>query len=115
MDSTYTVQPNGTKEWRNAQGQLHRTDGPAFEYNDGSKNWYVNGELHRDNNLPAVEYASGGKAWYLYGQLHRTDGPAIEWATGYKSWHLEDEQLTEEEHRRRVIIMELAGLHNAGP
>jgi hypothetical protein len=25
-------------------GQLHRTDGPAIEYADGDKSWYLNGQ-----------------------------------------------------------------------
>ena len=43
---------------KNSAGQYHRTDGPA------------------------IEYANGYKWWYIKGQLHRTDGPAIEWADG---------------------------------
>ena len=34
------------------------------------------------------KYANGTKAWYLNGQLHREDGPAIEDADGYKAWWL---------------------------
>ena len=30
-------------EWRNAQGQLHRLDGPAVEWADGTKFWWQNG------------------------------------------------------------------------
>ena len=30
----------------NKQGELHRTDGPAIEYADGSKEWYLNGKRH---------------------------------------------------------------------
>ena len=33
----------GTKIWYNEQGQLHREDGPAVEYADGSKRWYQHG------------------------------------------------------------------------
>ena len=44
----------------------HRLDGPAVEWADGSKAWYVNGKLHRLDG-PAVEYADGGKAWYVDG------------------------------------------------
>jgi hypothetical protein len=29
------------KEYRNQLGQLHRTDGPAVEYSDGSKEWWI--------------------------------------------------------------------------
>ena len=33
-----------TKIWRNSNGQYHRTDGPAVEFADGSKVWYINGK-----------------------------------------------------------------------
>ena len=34
----------GTKCWGNAEGKLHREDGPAVERDDGSKSWYLNGK-----------------------------------------------------------------------
>jgi len=47
----------------------HRLDGPAIEYDNGYKAWYVNGTLHRLNG-PAVEYADVvGKEWYVDGVL----------------------------------------------
>jgi hypothetical protein len=42
----------------------HREDGPAIEYVDGSKDWYLNGKRHREGG-PAIEYANGNKYWYL--------------------------------------------------
>ena len=45
---------------------LHRTDGPACEYFDGDKAWYLNGAKHRLDG-PAYEYASGEKSWYVNG------------------------------------------------
>ena len=33
-------------------------------YESGSKFWSLNGKLHREDG-PAVEYADGGKSWYL--------------------------------------------------
>ena len=33
----------GSKEWR-IGGKLHRLDGPAIEYRDGTKAWYINGK-----------------------------------------------------------------------
>jgi len=42
-------------------------------------------------------YADSTKEWYLNGELHREDGPAIEYANGYKSWYLNGKELTEEE------------------
>ena len=36
-----TVDDYGTKSWF-LNGELHREDGPAIEYADGSKSWYLN-------------------------------------------------------------------------
>jgi len=85
-----TVDEYGTRRWYNGSDRLtnmHRTDGPAVEFADGGKCWYLNGELHRTDG-PAIEYAKGDKYWYLNGELHRTDGPAMEFADGTKSWCL---------------------------
>ncbi len=45
---------------------LHREDGPAVEWWDGSKEWRINGKRHREDG-PAAEYADGSKFWYLNG------------------------------------------------
>ena len=39
-----TVADNKTVSWYNEAGQLHREDGPAIEYADGRKYWYINGK-----------------------------------------------------------------------
>ena len=51
---------------------------------------------HRTDG-PAVEYANGNKYWYLNGKLHRTDGPAIEYANGNKYWYINGKEYSEEE------------------
>ena len=33
-------------------------------YEDGTKMWFLNGELHREDG-PACEYSNGTKKWYL--------------------------------------------------
>ena len=38
------VDEHGTIRYRNELGQLHREDGPAIEYGDGNKLWYLSGE-----------------------------------------------------------------------
>ena len=40
--SKMEVNANGTKRWL-LRGKLHREDGPAFEWPDGEKHWYLNG------------------------------------------------------------------------
>jgi len=89
-----TEYADGTKKWY-LNGQLHRTDGPAADYADGDKFWYLNGELHRIGG-PAVEYADGrAKLWYLNGELHRTDGPAADYADGRQEWYVNGKQFTD--------------------
>ena len=46
--------------------------------------------LHRIDG-PAVEWQDGAKFWYLNDKRHRIDGPAVEWADGRKSWWLNDQ------------------------
>jgi hypothetical protein len=62
-------------------------DNICVEDESGIKEWYLNGQLHREDG-PAVERVNGDKFWFLNGQLHREDGPAIEWADGTKFWYL---------------------------
>ena len=59
---TYKVVVNdhGTIRWYNEKGQPHREDGPACEYSDGSKSWYLNGmamtkEEHARGTSPVKE------------------------------------------------------------
>jgi len=80
------IKSDGTKQWKNERGQLHRLDGPAVESADGTKYWYQNDKLHRLDG-PAIEKTNGNKYWYQNGQRHRLDGPAIEWASGDKEWY----------------------------
>ena len=87
--------------WKNPEGQYHRTDGPAIEYKNGSRYWYLNNERHRTDG-PAVEYYKGYKEWWVNGLRHRTDGPAIEYADGNKRWFLNGQEFTEEEFNRRT-------------
>ena len=60
------------KEYKNKQGQYHRTDGPSYEYEDGSKVWYLNDKLHRTDG-PACEWVGGDKTWWLNGKLVYSD------------------------------------------
>ena len=50
------------------------------------KRWYKNGLLHREDG-PAVEFFNGTKFWYKNGDYHREDGPAIECPSGSKLWY----------------------------
>ena len=68
-----TLSNNSSKRWYNEHNELHREDGPAVIWRDGTKFWYMNGKLHR------------------------LDGPAVEYADGTCYYWINDQKLTEEE------------------
>src|SRR6056300_848066 len=76
-------------------------DGDKFYYSDRKMTI-----LHREDG-PAIDYANGDKSWFLDGKRHREDGPAIEWADGYKAWYINGERLTEKEFNARMNPAEL--------
>ena len=100
---------------------LHRDNGPAVEYEDGSEAWYQNNKLHRVGG-PAitldyeggnpfvtvdVTFEGGDKGWYQNDKLHRLDGPAIERHNGKKLWYVNGNRLTLkeiEEIKKRLAI-----------
>ncbi|MDP2696414.1 MAG: hypothetical protein Q8O87_04190 [bacterium] len=116
---------NGEKRWYK-NGKRHREDGPAIEYADGTKSWYINDNslTEEEFNLqmrskpirtehgnrvewrldgerhrddgPAVEWSNGTKSWYINGKCHREDGPAVEGFAGDKWWYLNGKRLSEE-------------------
>ena len=70
----------------------------------GDKSYYFDRKMtirHREDG-PAIEWHDGGKMWYLNGKRHREDGPAVEYADGTKVWYLNDQFLTEEEFNARM-------------
>jgi len=79
------IYSDGTKNWFR-DGKLHREDGPAIECTDGEKRWYRDDKVHREDG-PAVELTSGDKYWCRNDKVHREDGPAVELANGTKYWY----------------------------
>jgi hypothetical protein len=80
-DSECEIDSHGTKRWFNDEGQLHRLDGPAKEWCNGSKSWWVNGKLYR------------------------LDGPAIEWSDGTKHWFIADQRLTQRQFKQHPLVI----------
>ena len=69
---------------------------------DGDKFYYSDKAMtirHREDG-PAIEYADGDKEWFINGKLHREDGHAVEYANGYKAWWINDNELTEAEFNK---------------
>jgi hypothetical protein len=51
--------------------------------------YYLNKVFHRTNG-PAIEYNNGDKCWYVYGDRHNDKGPATIHKTGWTFWFLND-------------------------
>ena len=92
---------DGERVWYDSLYRYHRIDGPAVEHADGSKKWFIHGDLHREDG-PAIEWRSGNKEWYVNDELHRIDGPAVEYVNGTKKWYLEDINYIEEEYWKAI-------------
>jgi hypothetical protein len=58
------VSRSGTILWYDDDGSLHRENGPAIEWSDVVKEWWIHDKRHREDG-PAVDYGSGGKEWWL--------------------------------------------------
>ena len=97
------VENCGTIHWyKDAKMTIrHRVGGPAIEWSDGTRDWYLDGQSHRVGG-PAIELASGTRVWYLNGQRHRDDGPAIECESGHREWYLNGEHISQSEHISRT-------------
>ena len=95
--TTYKVEvyENGNKYWLNEQGQLHNEHGPAIQYADGYKAYYLNGKLNRTDG-PAIEYIDGSKAYCLNGKGY-----------SYEAWKREVEKLKVKEMTMTELTKEL--------
>jgi hypothetical protein len=77
-DRTYTYEYHDDFLYKKICNELHSPDNntPAEEHSIGSKTWYKNGKVHRDDDLPAFIGCTGIQQYYQYGVLHRENGPA---------------------------------------
>ena len=74
--------------------KFYYLDGSILNKEDHSK------QLHRVDG-PAIEWADGDKSWYLNGKYHRVDGPAIEWEkSSVRHWYLNGECYIEEQFNK---------------
>jgi hypothetical protein len=77
MKSKLSIDTRGSKRWKLPNGNLHREDGPAIEYSNGDKSWYINGLRHREDG-PAIEYSDGDKDWFINDTYYTEKGYKIE-------------------------------------
>ena len=64
---------HGRYQIMNSKGQLHRDNGPAAIYPDGTQCWYRNGQRHRDDG-PAIIHPDGTEIWCQDGQRKHKAG-----------------------------------------
>lgn len=81
----------GTK-WYYKDGLLHREDGPAVLYADGSESWFMNGVLHRTGG-PARDWVSGNEEWYQHGEPYQPSAhERMDWKMIKKQKQLSNER-----------------------
>lgn len=105
-------------------GKLHRSDGPAITYADGTKEWWIRGRRHRQgaasvvvakgarwNNWQPVGHMSSRKRmpltgpaelYYSHGQLHNVSGPALRAQGRRDQYWLEGEKLTNHQWQKQA-------------
>ena len=71
MENLKSVLTDGAVVYRNELGQYHRDGGPAIEYANGTKHYFINGKRHREGG-PAVVYIDGNEEWWV-------DGNRVRW------------------------------------
>ena len=54
----------GTITYYNDNENLHREDGPAIIWDNGDKEWYVNGKCHRIDG-PAIIFNNNSHEWLV--------------------------------------------------
>jgi len=86
--------------------KIDREGGPAIEYINAAKSWYIDGKLNRVDG-PAREFVNGDKVWYYQGKLHRIDGPAVEGTNSIKYWYYQGQQInckTQQEFEKLIKL-----------
>ena len=87
-DEPTEIDSNGTRIWRNSEGEIHRDSNvPARIWTDGTLFYYQNGLIHRNGDLPAVIHPDGHCQWWQNGDWHRDyDLPAKIYSDGRCEW-----------------------------
>jgi len=89
---------HGTKRYYNDKEQLHRLDGPAVEFKDGTKYWYINGNNHR-NIDPSNQWQYRIKYWCFKDKAHRIGGPC---SSAFSWWFIHGKEYSKEGYYNKV-------------
>lgn len=68
--------------WSLPDGTIHREDGPALEYDNGT--------------------CTGPFMWYFNGLLHKLDGPARIWSDGQTEWWFHGKEISESQYKEWI-------------
>jgi len=79
-------------------------DNDNLYYNDKTSKCYYKGYLVHREDGPAVEWQDGTKWWYLNGKRHRENGPAVEWPDGSKHWYINGKEYSEKEYLKIISL-----------
>lgn len=63
---------------------------------ENKSEWYLGDKLHKENG-PAVVFADGTQEWWIDGKRHREDDAAIIFADGQKKYFIEGKNISEED------------------
>lgn len=68
IPSIRSIDESGSEIWHRVDhpNVIHRDDGPAITWDDGSRFWYYDGVNHNENG-PSVIYANGQMHWHYHG------------------------------------------------
>jgi hypothetical protein len=67
-EESYCEILSGVKCWyKNGTATSHRENGPAYDFNNGHQEWWIDGQIHREDG-PAVIYADGVEEWWYRDQ-----------------------------------------------
>ena len=94
----------GMIQYLNCNDELHRVNGPALIYANGTKYWFQNGKMHRLGG-PAVTHVNGTRLWYQNNECHRLDGPAAIYPNGDRSWFINGIRYSEEDFNTHLLVV----------
>jgi hypothetical protein len=72
--------------WKNEDGLLHRLDGPAVVWDNGTTEWYVHGVKHRD--VYPADIRGATFEWWKHGRMWRENGLPVSITEQKRGWRI---------------------------
>ena len=101
-EPTYLTDKDGNKYW--VIGKCLYPEDEDKESSSFYIGWYFKGYLVHRLDGPAMEFANGSKWWFQNGLYHRLDGPAVEWSNGSVEYWIEGKILSEEQWLSHPLV-----------